>query len=200
MFQKVVESSSGRLSCEEGMIMRGFAPVFPGLALNIGQRAAIKVAMGASRLYVRPLFTLTNTEDERDADFHYVVVFRLADHPPLVWDSWDQTPSRFTKLSLLWHIGPDLGDAEFEYGYLRAGQQQKSLECALQVLFMVGLVGSFFIRSNDDLLDALRFRVLPLPISTYNLTTLRCCSAYCRAIEGFFLAGGTYLSNRDFKC
>ena len=160
MFQKVVESSSGRLVCEEGMSLRGFTPLIPGLAPNVGQRAAIKVAMGASRLYVRPLYTLANSDDEGKAAPHYVVVFRLAGHPPLVWDSFDKKPSRFTKLSLLWHIGPDLSDDEFEYEYLRAGRQQRNHECALQVLFMVGFVGSFFIRSNDDLLAALNFRVL----------------------------------------
>ena len=142
------------------MSLRGFAPFISGLAPNIGQRAAIKVAMGASRLYVRPLHTLATSVDEGKAAFHYVVVFRLAGNPPLVWDSFDEEPSPFTKLSLLWHIGPDLSDDEFEYEYLRAGRQQRNHECALQVLFMVGFVGSFFIRSNDDLLAALNFRVL----------------------------------------
>ena len=162
MFQKVVESSRGRLICEDCMSLGEFAPyVRDFFNPMVRARAACMSAMDASRLYVRPLSTLLCNEKKNER--HFIVIFRLSGHPPLVWDSFDEKPSFFTKMSLLWHVGPDLGDEQFEYGYLRSGRQQLAHDCGLQVLFMVGLVGSYLIGSHDDLVDTLRFRVLPLP-------------------------------------
>jgi hypothetical protein len=159
------------------MSLRGFRPQIPGLAPNIQQRAVIKGAMEASRLYVRPLYTLTKESSE----LHFIAVFRLAGHPPVVWDSWDTEPSAFTKLSLLWHVGPDLGDDVFAFDFLPAGTRQKGHDCALQVLFMIGLVGSCLINSHEDLLDTLRFRVLPLSLSTYKKQ--RCDVVLCSLLS-----------------